>query len=94
VQPIRVLSIVGTRPEAIKMAPVIRELGRQDTIVSSVCATGQHREMLDQVLNLFNIVPNYDLSVMYPSQIINQLVPRIIWKVILKDLEAVYQRLV
>ena len=49
-QPLKVLSIVGTRPEAIKMAPVIRELARQDTIVSSVCVTGQHREMLDQVL--------------------------------------------
>jgi len=68
VQPLKVLSIVGTRPEAIKMAPVIRELVKQDTIVSSVCVTGQHREMLDQVLNLFNIVPNYDLNVMYPNQ--------------------------
>jgi UDP-N-acetylglucosamine 2-epimerase (non-hydrolysing) len=78
VQPLKVLSIVGTRPEAIKMAPVIRELGRQDTIVSSVCVTGQHREMLDQVLNLFNIVPDYDLNVMFPNQTLNQLVSRII----------------
>ena len=77
-QPLKVLSIVGTRPEAIKMAPVIRELGRQDTIVSSVCVTGQHREMLDQVLNLFNIVPDYDLNVMFPNQTLNQLVSRII----------------
>jgi len=60
------------------MAPVIRELGRQDTIVSSVCVTGQHREMLDQVLNLFNIVPDYDLNVMFPNQTLNQLVSRII----------------
>ncbi len=59
------------------MAPVIRELGRQNTIISSVCVTGQHREMLDQVLNLFNIVPNYDLNVMYPNQTLNQLVVRI-----------------
>ena len=77
-QPLKVLSIVGTRPEAIKMAPVIRELSRHDTIVSSVCVTGQHREMLDQVLNLFNIVPDYDLNVMYPNQTLNQLVSRII----------------
>lgn len=77
-QPLKVLSIVGTRPEAIKMAPVIRELGRQDAIVSSVCVTGQHREMLDQVLDLFNIVPDYDLNVMFPNQTLNQLVARII----------------
>ena len=60
------------------MAPVIRELGRQSMIVSSVCVTGQHREMLDQVLNLFDIVPDYDLNVMYPNQTLNQLVSRII----------------
>jgi UDP-N-acetylglucosamine 2-epimerase (non-hydrolysing) len=60
------------------MAPVIRELGRQNAIVSSVCVTGQHREMLDQVLDLFNIVPDYDLNVMFPNQTLNQLVARII----------------
>ncbi len=60
------------------MAPVIRELGRQRRIVSSVCVTGQHREMLDQVLSLFHIVPDYDLNVMYPNQTLNQLVSRII----------------
>jgi UDP-N-acetylglucosamine 2-epimerase (non-hydrolysing) len=60
------------------MAPVIRELGRHDTIISSVCVTGQHREMLDQVLDLFHITPDYDLNVMYPNQTLNQLVARII----------------
>lgn len=76
-QPLRVLSIVGTRPEAIKMAPVIRELRNHDNVDSSVCVTAQHREMLDQVLELFDIAPDYDLNVMRPNQSLNQLVARI-----------------
>jgi len=64
-----VLSIVGTRPEAIKMAPVIRELTRYpDRIISQVCVTAQHRQMLDQVLELFQIVPDHDLNVMQDAQ--------------------------
>jgi len=60
---LNVLSIVGTRPEAIKMAPVIRELERHtDGVTSRVCLTAQHRSMLDQVINLFGIQPDYDLS--------------------------------
>ena len=66
---LKVLSIFGTRPEAIKMAPVIKELARHpNQIVSRVCVTAQHREMLDQVLNLFGIVPDYDLDLMRPNQ--------------------------
>ena len=62
---LKVLSIVGTRPEAVKMAPVIRELARRPGRVSSrVCATAQHREMLDQVLSVFGVVPDYDLDLM------------------------------
>ena len=66
----RVLSVFGTRPEAIKMAPVIRELERrsQSGVESLVCVTGQHREMLDQVLELFGITPDYDLAVMEENQ--------------------------
>ena len=65
----KVLSILGTRPEAIKMAPVIKQLeGYSDRIVSHVCVTAQHRQMLDQVLALFKIVPEYDLNVMQDSQ--------------------------
>lgn len=68
-QPIKLLIIIGTRPEAIKMAPVIIEaLDRRDRIQSTVCVTGQHREMLDQVLDLFSIVPDYDLNLMQPNQ--------------------------
>jgi UDP-N-acetylglucosamine 2-epimerase (non-hydrolysing) len=64
-----VLSVIGTRPEAIKMAPVVKELGkRSDRIRSLVCATGQHRQMLDQVLELFAIKPDFDLNVMQPDQ--------------------------
>ena len=65
----RVLSVFGTRPEAIKMAPVMKQLERYpDRIVSRVCVTAQHRQMLDQVLALFGIVPEYDLNVMQDSQ--------------------------
>ena len=66
---IRVLSVFGTRPEAIKMAPVIRELTcHPERISSRVCVTGQHREMLDQVLDLFDIVPDHDLDLMEDDQ--------------------------
>jgi UDP-N-acetylglucosamine 2-epimerase (non-hydrolysing) len=64
-----ILSIFGTRPEAIKMAPVIRELARHpEQIVSKLCVTAQHRQMLDQVLELFSIAPDYDLNLMAANQ--------------------------
>jgi len=64
-----ILSIFGTRPEAIKMAPVVRELmSRPDRFISRVCVTAQHRQMLDQVLNLFQIRPDHDLDLMRPGQ--------------------------
>jgi UDP-N-acetylglucosamine 2-epimerase (non-hydrolysing) len=66
---LKVLSVFGTRPEAIKMAPVVKELEKHPTIFKSlVCVTAQHRQMLDQVLNLFNIKPDYDLDIMRPGQ--------------------------
>ena len=65
---IRVLSIFGTRPEAVKMAPVVQALEKTPGIVSTVCVTAQHREMLDQVLDLFEIKPNVDLDLMRPDQ--------------------------
>lgn len=64
----RVLSVFGTRPEAIKMAPVVRALAAAEDIEGRVCVTAQHREMLDQVLALFDIVPDYDLNLMRPGQ--------------------------
>ncbi|MBI2818953.1 MAG: UDP-N-acetylglucosamine 2-epimerase (non-hydrolyzing), partial [Acidobacteria bacterium] len=68
-----ILFIFGTRPEAIKLAPVIRELKRREragpgTVVSKVCVTAQHRQMLDQVLSLFEIAPDYDLNLMSENQ--------------------------
>lgn len=65
---LRVMSIFGTRPEAIKMAPVVLGLEKQDGIDSVVCVTAQHRQMLDQVLELFDIKPDYDLDLMSPGQ--------------------------
>ena len=66
---IKVLTVFGTRPEAIKLAPVIRELERRpDAFISRVCVTAQHREMLDQMLDLFGIRPDYDLDVMRQDQ--------------------------
>src|SRR5439155_727453 len=64
-----VLVVFGTRPEAIKMAPVVAALrARDDAMRTTVCVTAQHREMLDQVLSLFSIVPEVDLGVMKPGQ--------------------------
>lgn len=65
----KILSIFGTRPEAIKMAPVVKELERYpDRFQSRVCVTAQHRRMLDQVLDLFHICPDHDLNIMRPGQ--------------------------
>lgn len=64
----KILIIFGTRPEAIKMAPVVRALGAATDIDARVCVTAQHRQMLDQVLELFEIVPDYDLDLMKPGQ--------------------------
>lgn len=64
----RILLIFGTRPEAIKMAPLVHELGRRPGVELVTCVTGQHREMLDQVLAWFAITPDYDLGLMQPDQ--------------------------
>jgi UDP-N-acetylglucosamine 2-epimerase (non-hydrolysing) len=65
---LRVLSIFGTRPEAVKMAPVVQALAGTPQVESLVCVTAQHRQMLDQVLGLFNILPDVDLNLMQPDQ--------------------------
>jgi UDP-N-acetylglucosamine 2-epimerase (non-hydrolysing) len=76
---IKVLSVIGTRPEAIKMAPVIKAMeGCLDEITSVVCATAQHREMLDQVLDIFDISPGRDLDLMRPDQSLSQLTARLL----------------
>lgn len=65
---LKVMSVFGTRPEAIKMAPLVKELEKTEGIQSIVCVTAQHREMLDQVLDIFEIVPDYDLDIMKNRQ--------------------------
>ena len=64
----KVMLVFGTRPEAIKMCPVVNELKTRKNIETVVCVTGQHRQMLDQVLEAFNVVPDYDLSIMKERQ--------------------------
>ena len=64
----KVMLVFGTRPEAIKMCPLVNELKTRKNIQTLVCVTGQHRQMLDQVLDVFNVVPDYDLSVMRDKQ--------------------------
>lgn len=64
----RVMLVFGTRPEAIKMCPLVNELKSRENLETIVCVTGQHRQMLDQVLNAFHVVPDYDLSIMKDKQ--------------------------
>lgn len=73
---VKVMSIFGTRPEAIKMAPLVKELEKRDEIESIVCVTAQHREMLDQVLETFNIKPDYDLNIMKQGQTLSDITSR------------------
>ena len=65
---LKILIVFGTRPEAIKMAPIVNALQSEVNIDSRVCVTAQHREMLDQVLGLFEIKPAYDLNIMHNKQ--------------------------
>ena len=64
----KILLVFGTRPEAIKMCPLVNELKKRNGIEAIVCVTGQHRQMLDQVLDIFQIIPDYDLSIMKNHQ--------------------------
>lgn len=64
----KVMLVFGTRPEAIKMCPLVNELKGRSNIQTVVCVTGQHRQMLDQVLEVFNVKPDYDLSIMKDKQ--------------------------
>lgn len=73
------LIVFGTRPEAIKFAPIISEMKkRSDTMRALVCVTGQHREMLDDVLDLFDLIPNYDLDIMRPNQTLTDITCRVL----------------
>lgn len=74
----RVMLVFGTRPEAIKMVPMVQALTQHEDCEPIVCVTAQHREMLDQILDLFGVVPDYDLDLMQPGQSLSQLTARII----------------
>lgn len=74
----KVLTVFGTRPEAIKMAPLVHALAKDPHFEAKVCVTAQHREMLDQVLKLFSIVPQYDLNIMQPGQGLTEITCRIL----------------
>lgn len=74
----KVLTVFGTRPEAIKMAPLVHALAADPAFEAKVCVTAQHREMLDQVLDLFSIKPDYDLNIMSPGQGLTEITCRIL----------------
>lgn len=74
----KVLTVFGTRPEAIKMAPLVHALAADERFDARVCVTAQHREMLDQVLSLFEITPDYDLNIMQPGQSLNDVTTAIL----------------
>ncbi len=84
----KILAIFGTRPEAIKMAPVINELKKSNKHQVQVCITAQHRQMLDQVLDIFNIQPDYDLNIMQDNQTLTQITYSI-----LNKLDDIYQKI-
>ena len=75
---IKVLTVFGTRPEAIKMGPLVQALNDHPGFDSHLCVTGQHREMLDQVLDIFHLKPEYDLDIMEPGQSLTQLTSKIL----------------
>lgn len=78
---IKVMSVFGTRPEAIKMCPLVKELEKDDRIESVVCLTGQHREMLQQVLDIFRIQVKYNLDIMQPRQTLTTITASILTKI-------------
>lgn len=73
---LKIMTVFGTRPEGIKMAPIIKELEKREGIESVVCITAQHRQMLDQVLDLFHINPDYDLNIFKPGQTLTEITTR------------------
>ncbi len=84
---IKVMTVFGTRPEAIKMAPLVKELKSRKEIQCIVCVTAQHRQMLDQVLEVFNITPDYDLDIMKQGQTLSDITSKV-----LKGLEEIIHK--
>ena len=77
----KVMLVFGTRPEAIKMCPLVNELKSRENIITKVCVTGQHRQMLDQVLEIFGVEPDYDLSIMKDKQTLFDITTNILMKI-------------
>lgn len=76
----KILLIFGTRPEAIKMAPLVKAIQNEDQLMAQVCVTAQHRQMLDQVLDLFDIQPDYDLNIMQSNQTLYDITTSVLLK--------------
>lgn len=77
----KVMLVFGTRPEAIKMCPLVNELKTRESMITKVCVTGQHRQMLDQVLEIFGVIPDYDLSIMKDKQTLFDITTNILNKI-------------
>lgn len=83
---LKIIAIFGTRPEAVKMAPLVKELKKREEIDAKVCVTAQHRQMLDQVLDLFSIKPDFDLNIMKAKQSLTGITTRV-----LEGLEEIFE---
>ena len=77
----KVMLVFGTRPEAIKMCPLVNEFKSRESIETIVCVTGQHRQMLYQVLNTFGVIPDYDLSIMKSGQTLFYITTGILYRI-------------
>ena len=77
----KVMLVFGTRPEAIKMCPLVKELKTRESLQTVVCVSGQHRSMLDQVLRAFEVTPDYDLSIMQDKQTLFDVTTNILQKI-------------
>ena len=77
----KLLIVFGTRPEALKMVPLIKKLKKESFFETKVCVTAQHRDMLDQVLDTFNIVPDFDLNLMSKNQTLSNLTSKILTQI-------------
>lgn len=86
---LRIMSVFGTRPEAIKMCPLVKELQKHCEIENLVCLTGQHRQMLDQVTDIFKVKADYDLNIMRPNQTLTSITSDILVRMeeVLKDVK-------
>ena len=75
---IKVMTVFGTRPEGIKMAPVVKALEADEQVTPVTVVTGQHREMLQQVLDIFDVTPDYDLAIMEPNQSLAKITSKVL----------------